>query len=84
MLAANYSTVRDNFKDFCDRANNDAETIFVTRKAGGNVVLLSEDNYNNIMENLYIRSNKKNYVKLTESIQQLKQGNVSERVLIDD
>ena len=84
MLAANYSTVRDNFKDFCDRANDDAETIFVTRKAGGNVVLLSEDNYNNIMENLYIRSNKKNYVKLMESIQQLKQGNVSERVLLND
>ena len=72
------------FKDFCDKANNDAETIFVTRKSGGNIVLLSEANYNNLMENLYIRSNKANYVKLMESIQQLNQGKVSERILMDD
>ena len=83
MLAANYSNVRENFKDFCDKANDDAETIFVTRKSGGNVVLLSEDSYNNIMENLFIRSNKKNYVRLMDSIQQLKQGKASARDLIE-
>ena len=84
MLAANYSTVRDNFKNFCDKANEDAETIFITRKAGGNVVLLSEAEYNNIMENLFIRSNKMNYVRLMESIQQLKAGKAAARVLADD
>lgn len=84
MLAANYSTVRDNFKDFCDKANEDAETIFITRKSGGNVVLLSEAEYNNLMENLFVRSNKKNYVRLMESIQQLKAGKATERVLTDD
>lgn len=84
MLAANYSTVRDNFKDFCDKANEDAETIFITRKSGGNVVLLSEAEYNNLMENLFVRSNKKNYVRLMESIQQLKSGKATERVLTDD
>ncbi len=84
MLAANYSTVRDNFKDFCDKANEDAETIFITRKAGGNVVLLSEAEYNNIMENLFIRSNKMNYVRLMESIQQLKAGKAAARILSDD
>jgi antitoxin YefM len=84
MLAANYSTVRDNFKAFCDKANGDAETIFITRKAGGNVVLLSEDEYNNIMENLFIRSNKMNYVRLMESIQQLKAGKAAARILSDD
>ena len=84
MLAANYSTVRDNFKDFCDKANEDAETIFITRKAGGNVVLLSEAEYNNIMENLFVRSNKMNYVRLMESIQQLKAGKAAARILSDD
>ena len=84
MLAANYSTVRDNFKDFCDKANEDAETIFITRKSGGNVVLLSEAEYNNLMENLFVRSNKQSYVRLMESIQQLKSGKVAERSLSDD
>lgn len=83
MLAANYSTVRESFKEFCDKANEDAETIIVTRKAGGNVVLLSEANYNNLMENLYIRSSKANYNRLMESIQQLKQGEGSVRTLVD-
>lgn len=84
MLSANYSTVRYNFKDFCDKANGDAETIFVTRKSGGNVILLSEAEYNNLMENLFVRSNRKNYVRLMESIQQLKAGKASERFLVDD
>ena len=84
MLAANYSTVRENFKEYCDKANDDAETIFVTRKAGGNVVILSEETYNNLMENMFIRSNKNNYVRLVDSVQQLKQGKISEKVLVDD
>ena len=56
-MAANYSTVRENFKEYCEKANNDAEIIFVTRKAGVNVVLLSEAAYNNLIENLFLRSN---------------------------
>ena len=83
MLATNYSTARDNFKEFCDKANEDSETIFITRKAGGNVVLLSEASYNNLMENLYIRSNRRNYDRLMDSIQQLKTGKASERELND-
>ena len=84
MLAANYSTVRENFKEYCDKANVDSETIFVTRKAGGNIVMLSEESYNNLMENLFVRSNKNNYVRLMESIQQLKQGKASAKDLADD
>jgi antitoxin YefM len=84
VLAANYSTVRDNFKEFCDKANDDAETIFITRKAGGNVVLISESEYNNLMENLFVRSGKKNYARLMESIQQLKAGKATEKALVDD
>jgi len=38
----------------------------------------------NLRENLFIRSNKNNYVRLMDSIQQLKQGKVSEKALIDD
>lgn len=77
MLAANYSTVRENFKAYCDKANNDFETIVVTRKDGGNVILLSEAEYNNLMENLFVRSNKKTYNRLMKSIEQLKAGKVS-------
>lgn len=84
MLAVNYSSVRENFKAYCDKANSDFETIVITRKQGGNVVMLSETEYNNLMENLYVRSNKKTYDRLMESIAQLKSGEVQVRRLVED
>jgi antitoxin YefM len=74
MRAVNYSTLREKLKEYCDLANQDFEVIIVTRKSGGNVVLMSEDEYNNLMENLYIRSNPEYYNKLLRSIEELKAG----------
>lgn len=76
MLAVNYSTLRENLKEYCDSANQDFETIIVTRKSGGNVVLISEAEYNNLMENLYVRSNPEYYNKLLRSINELKNGKI--------
>jgi len=74
MLAVNYSTLRENLKKYCDATNQDLETIIVTRKSGGNVVLISESEYNNLLENLYVRSNPEYYNKLLQSIEELKSG----------
>jgi antitoxin YefM len=84
MIGVNYSNVRENFKSYCDKANNDFETIVITRKQGGNVVMLSEAEYNNMVENLYVRSNKKAYSRLLESMEQLKAGKAQARKLIDE
>ena len=84
MLAVNYSNVRENFKAYCDKANNDFETIVITRKQGGNVIMLSEAEYNNIMENLFVRSNKKAYDRLIKSMEQLKSGEIKARNLVED
>lgn len=84
MIATNYSTVRQNLKKYCDKAVNDIETIVITRKNDENVVLLSESEYNNLLENLYIRSNPDYYKKLLRSIEQLKNGEATIRELIED
>ncbi len=84
MLAVNYSTLRENLKKYCDTANQDFETIIVTRKKGGNVVLMSEDEYNNIMENLYVRTNPEYYNKILCSIEELKAGKTIKADLIDE
>lgn len=84
MIATNYSNVRQNLKKYCDKVVNDFETIVITRKNDENVVLLSETEYNNLMENLYIRSNSAYYKKLLKSIEQLKKGDVSNKELIED
>lgn len=84
MLAANFSTVRKNFKGYCDTANQDLETVIITRKEGGNAVLMSEAEYNNIMENLFVRSNQESYSRLKESMEQLKIGQAAIRKLDSD
>ena len=84
MLAVNYSNLRDNLKKYCDIANKDFETIIITRKSGGNVVMLSEEEYNNLLENLFIRSNPEYYKKLIRSIEELKEGKLVKAEPIDE
>lgn len=49
MIARSYSQVRERFKYYCDKVTKDFETIIVTRMRGDNVVLISEEEYNNII-----------------------------------
>ena len=84
MLAVNYSNYREALKSYCDRVNDEAEVLIVTRKSGGNVVVLSEAQYNNLMENLYLRSNPANYENLMASVEQLKRGTLQTHALHDD
>ncbi len=84
MIAVTYSKVRERLKEYCDKATEDYETVIITRERGGNVVLVSEAEYNNLMENLYVRSNPESYKELMASIEQLKKGKGRKRELIDE
>ena len=83
MLAVNYTNFRENMKDYMDKATNDYETMIVTRKNNKNVVMISEETYNNLMENVYVMGNKSNYDWLMESIVQLESGKFKEHDLIE-
>ena len=83
MLAVNYTTLRENMKSYMDKVTDDYETMIVTRKDTKNVVMLSEESYNNLMENVYIMGNKANYDWLMESKAQLENGNISTHHLIE-
>ncbi len=48
MLAVNFTTIRNNFKSYCDAAADRNETVIVTRKDEKNVVLMSLEQYNQI------------------------------------
>jgi len=47
-------------------------------------VLISESEYNNLLENLYIRSNPEYYNKLLRSIEELKSGKTVNAELSDE
>lgn len=83
MLAVNYTNFRENMKDYMDKATNDYETMNVTRKNNKNVVMISEETYNNLMENVYVMGNKSNYDWLMESKEQLESGKFKEHDLIE-
>lgn len=83
MLAVNYTNLRDNMKSYMDKVTDDYETIIVTRKDNRNVVMLSEESYNNLMENIYVMGNKANYDWLMESKAQLESGKISAHTLIE-
>jgi len=84
MIAIGYSNVRQNFKNYCDKATKDFETIIITRERGENVVMLSESAYNNLLENLYVRSDPTYYNELLKSIDQLKMGKGLKKELLDE
>lgn len=84
MLAVNYTTLRDNMKSYMDKVTDDYETMIVTRKNNKNVVMISEETYNNLMENIHVMGNKANYDWLMESKAQLENGNISSYNLIEE
>jgi antitoxin YefM len=51
-----------------------SQLIIKRPKGKGNIVILSEAEFNSIQETLYLLSSKKNREHLLESIQQLKDG----------
>ncbi|MDY5913576.1 MAG: type II toxin-antitoxin system Phd/YefM family antitoxin [Inconstantimicrobium porci] len=84
MLAVNYTNLRDNMKTYMDKVTDDYETMIITRKNNRNVVMLSEESYNNLMENIHVMGNKTNYDWLMESKAQLEKGKFSAHELIEE
>lgn len=73
MRAISYSEARQELKSVMDSACRDHEPVVVTRKRGENVVILSYDDYESLMETEYLLSSPANAKRLLESLEQAKQ-----------
>lgn len=71
MLATNSTNLRENMKHYLDKVIDDCDMLVVTRKDDRNVVVMSEERYNNIIENMHVLGNRENYEWLVESKRQL-------------
>ena len=80
MLAVNYSTIRNNLKNYCDQATDNNETVIVTRKQEKNVVILSLENYNKIMK---AARNAEYLAMIDRAIDQLEAGKGQRHELIE-
>jgi antitoxin YefM len=83
MIAANFSEFRTSLKTYLDKVEDENETLVVKRRKGKGSVVISIQEYNSLMETIYLLSSKKNSDRLFESIQQMKNGQVIKSELID-
>jgi len=81
MDAITYTDLRQNLKPYMDRVIQDHEPLIITRKNNENVVLISVDEYNSLVETNYLLSNEANVEHLKKSIAQHKSGKLISREL---
>jgi antitoxin YefM len=71
MLAVNYSTIREQLKNYCDKVTDEHETVIVTRKGEKNVVLISLEEWNALQK---AAKNAEYLAKIDRAIEQLSDG----------
>ena len=76
MLSANVTEFRKEIKKYLDLVIEDFETLIINRGKGKGAVMISLDEYNSLMETMYLLSTKANRDSLNESIKQVKEGKV--------
>lgn len=81
MTVLTYSNARKDFRKLIDKVNNDSDTVTITTNER-NAVLMSEDDYNSIMETLYLQQSPANAKHLAQSITEVESGKTVE-VAID-
>ncbi len=84
MLAVNYSEIRNNLKEYCDRTIDNLETVLITRKNDRNVVMISLEEYNNLVENAHIMSDANYYKDLVQRAKDVEDNKIIQRDLIEE
>ena len=74
MLATTAHNVIQNFDETCDSVVQNCEPVIITLNDDNNVVLISQAEYDNLLENINVRKSKSNYSRLLESIEEARAG----------
>ena len=84
MNTVSFSRARNNLKSVLDEVVSNFTTTIITRRDSEDAVVMSLENYNSIMETLYLLRSPANAKHLEESISQLESGQTVEKDLLDD
>lgn len=84
MPTITYSDARKNFKKILDQVHENSEAIVISRKNSENAVIMSEQEYESLMETIYLLRSPKNAERLLESIKQIEKNDATERELMNE
>jgi antitoxin YefM len=84
MDAVSYSDLRQNLKSYMDKVYNDHDPLIIARKNNENLVLISIDEYNSLIETNYLLGNENNAEHLKKSIDQYSKGKAKKRELLNN
>lgn len=73
MTIFTYQEARANVKKLLNQVHENSETITIVRKNGRNAVIMPEQEYNRLMETMYLLQSPKNAERLLDSVRQLQQ-----------
>jgi len=75
MEAVAYSNVRNNLKSYLKKVNEDSEPVYIiSQNSEDNAVLISQSDYENMLENAYIRKSQANVDFLLAGYEAMRSG----------
>ena len=83
MAHVSYTELRNNLSSYMDEVCDGRAPLFVTRQNARSVVMLSEEDYEGLMETVHLLKSPANAARLLRSIGDADAAKASERDLID-
>jgi antitoxin YefM len=83
MAHVSYSELRNNLASYMDEVCDSRAPLFVTRQNARSVVLMSEDDYEGLMETVHLLKSPGNAARLLRSIKDADEGKLTEREIIE-
>jgi antitoxin YefM len=84
MKVVTFTEARNQLKAILDRVVNDADYTVITRRDAGDAVVMSLEYFNSLLETVHLLKSPANAAHLERSIAQYKQGQVTQKDLLDE
>jgi antitoxin YefM len=83
MAHVSYSELRNNLASYMDQVCDDRAPLVVTRQNARSVIMMSEEDYEGLMETVHLLKSPANAARLLRSIKQADQGQLTERDIVE-
>jgi antitoxin YefM len=83
MSHVSYTELRANLAGFMDEVCNTRAPLVVTRQNARSVVMMSEEEYEGLLETVHLLRSPANALRLLQSIEQANKGRLKERALVE-